>query len=494
MKKIQSLVLLINSLSKSEKKALLLNSNITKGDKSYMALFKIIDKGKITDPNLIQQEFTKSYSATLFHPIANYLYNYILEILVKIKSKTDKTFSLHAQLLSAFILHERNLYTDYYNELQNIKKKAIELNDFHILLQVQSHELMFLQENNLYQTSEQELFKKQHEITETFKILRQISEQGSIYQILMMRILKSGTYTSADNSPLLNDLVVSEISISNRLKNEIFEVQKLHQMFQAQYFIFAGNYKLALNSFIELEKLFVNNQNLWDTPPRMYLKTLEGVLSSLLAIDEYNTMPYFVNKIEEIATDSAPFKMEMLCAGFIYTISPLLKNNEVKDATKIFQQYKESLIDKKDQLTPYRYAQLSLFCAIFHMKRKDYSSARKQITHIINGKSYESLNIFKEVQLLNLVIHYQLKDHDIITSRVRSIKRQNKINKHQSKLEEIFFSFITTDILTLSDSKKKKWIASIENAFTEILKESLGRSILLNFDYKKWMLDYLHKT
>ena len=58
MTKTNSLILLVKSLSKSEKKAIYLRSKETKNVKGYMALFKMIDKQKISDRKILAEYFT----------------------------------------------------------------------------------------------------------------------------------------------------------------------------------------------------------------------------------------------------------------------------------------------------------------------------------------------------------------------------------------------------------------------------------------------------
>lgn len=89
MKKIGSLILLINALSKSEKKALYLQAGENPTEKAYMKIFDIIDKKNITDIENIKKNYAKYYPINSFVPEANYLYQHILSTLVSLAIKKN---------------------------------------------------------------------------------------------------------------------------------------------------------------------------------------------------------------------------------------------------------------------------------------------------------------------------------------------------------------------------------------------------------------------
>jgi hypothetical protein len=99
-------------------------------------------------------------------------------------------------------------------------------------------------------------------------------------------MIYNGSVRSAKQKKNLNDLVFSEMSIVASTHTETFEIRKMHQLFQANYLIAIGDYKSALHSFYELNKVFENNKHLWANPPIYYVLVLEGILKSLHIIKD----------------------------------------------------------------------------------------------------------------------------------------------------------------------------------------------------------------
>lgn len=491
MKKITALILLINSLSKSEKKSIYLFSNLTKGRKAYIELFDLIDKQKIVDSFELQQKFLKLFSNTSFHPVASYLYDFILTTLVRIKINQDKVFSLYQKVMMAKILEERNLNSEYYDMLQQLKDEANEIHNYNLLLTIQRMELDYLRTNEFQDISEQKLLNKQHKANESLKILRQVNEQSSLYELLLLRIQKTSLTQLEKHKQFFNDLIVREILLVSSLNRDVFEIQKLHQLFQAQYLIYAGDYKSALNSFIELDRLFDENKQQWRNPPMYYARVLEGILASLNGIKAYNKMEYFLQRLKTLEHPSLSFQTEIACVRFIYTVAPYLARKEYAECKEIIEDFDKELISKIDILTPFRYLQLSLFLSIIHLYNKELVKARRQITHIINSGSYTALSLFRPLQIINLVIHYELEDFDIVTSRVRSIKRINSIQKINSKLENIFFHFLGIDLFSLTPRKKESLKKKIDEEFKQIENKNEDKRLLSIFDMKEWMLSHI---
>lgn len=487
MKKVRSLILLINTLSRSEKKSIYLNSELTKGNKAYMELFKLIDKQKIEDSSALFELFTKKYPRASFHPEVKYLYEFILNILVKIKTNQDKSFSLHQKILNARILKERNLDTDYYSLLKQLEKEAEEICSHHLLLIIRRMELDFLRTNSFCNISEKSLLKKQHKTNDTLKTIRQIHEQSSLYELLLHRIEKM-PLAHNDQRAFFNDLIVSEITLVSNLNRDVFEIQKLHQLFQAHYLSYIGDHKSALNSFIELDNLFNNNKVLWNNPPLYYVSVLEGILESLKGNKLYDKMPYFIDRLKLISHPSVPFRAEVASIELVYSISIHIKQNEYNECLSLIDQYQQPLIQKIDLLTPFRYLQVCLHLAIAYFLNKKYTLARKQIIRIINSDSYTAFGLFKPIQLINLLINYELGDFDYLTSQIRSIKRINKINKKDSKFENLLFYFLGFDTISINSKKSNDLRKKIESEFTLIENIRDEKQFYSFFDFKSWML------
>ena len=493
MTKANSLILLVRSLSKVEKKTIYLRSAVTKNTKDYITLFKIIDKQKITDSKKLSETFSNQCPYAAFIPTVKYLYDYILRVLVDIKQNQDKEYELYNNILVSKILLERNLNSDYSSFIQQLQRNAEEQGNYNLLLILRRMELDHILLDGFDGVTEKDLLHKQNKINDTLKILRQINEQSYLYEMLRYRIEKFQYAGSSLKLQAFNDLIISEISLTSNLRNNIFQINKLHQLFQANYLISIGDYKSALNSFSELNKLFINNQKQWNNPPVYYVMVIEGILESLKRIKRYDEMKYYLDNLRQLEHPSVYFQTSLRCIEFIYFAIPYLERNEYAACLPLLEKYKEVLINKIEYLKPQQYLSLSLYIAIIYLMNNKLDLARKQLTHIINSDSYHDIWVFRPIQLINLIIYYKKGDFDYVISGVRSIKRRNKLSNKKLRIESLLFYFFSLDLKYMPPAKRKAISEKFEQDIKSIEFNIEERRMLSVFDFPKWIISHFEK-
>lgn len=490
MKKVNSLILLIKTLSKAEKKAVYLDAKKTGQEKVYLNLFNLISLKGIEDASILQKEYCKKHSKISFQAEVRYLYSFILGTLTKIKINQDKSFGLYRVLLNAIILRDRNLNEDYYSMLKYLSHEAERIGDYQTLFQAERMELDFLKSDDFKNIEENDLLKKHYRLGETLTIIKQINEQSALYELLLFRIEKDVKGKVGTLEPKYKDLVISEMLLVHQLKKEVFEIQKKHQLFQALYLSNTGDYKAALNAYINLDNLFQKNRDLWHNPPIYYMNVLEGILKSLRDNKMYDQMAYFFDRLISLKHSSIPFQTEVNCIVFIYKIDVLLRKKEYVLCLVEIDNYRESLLKRKNILSPYRYIQLSLQLAIIYLLNGKYITAQKQLVPIINNENYSAFSLFRGVRLINLILYYERDEIDIVTSQIRSIKRKYKIMKFEPILENILFHFINMDLVSLNQIQKNRLRKQIKTEFA-VLRTGRQEELLSIFDFERWILYHL---
>ena len=92
-----------------------------------------------------------------------------------------------------------------------------------------------------------ELVSKQMQINDVMKYARNTNLHLQLYDILKYRITYKGYARSNKQKENLNDLVLSELNLIANHSYQGFEAHKLHLLFQATYYLNAGNYKSAVS-------------------------------------------------------------------------------------------------------------------------------------------------------------------------------------------------------------------------------------------------------
>jgi hypothetical protein len=494
MSKLQSLVMLTHSLSLAEKKAFRIRSARNKANADYMILYNIIEKSRALPPSSLISEFIKKKPGASVETTVKYLYELLLEAMLDLKKEQDSFYFLFNKIMKARILFEKSLFDECFGMLGDIIEYAEKYENYYAILLAARLELDYLLVLNFPNLNEKTLLQKQFKINEALKYVRKINEQSSLYENLKHRVIFKGHARSQKQKDELNDLVFSEISIVASQNQDSFEISKLHQLFQSNYLISVGDYKSALNSYIELNTLFEANKHLWSNPPIYYLYTLEGVLESLRGIHNYDGMVYFINQLKAIDNQTAGFRINLSCIIYLYELFPFLDRGDFIACLTLMKNHKDTLYDKLFTLNRARQAELCLYTSLIYFGNSDYHNAHKFLNQIIlRGKNYYSLPLYRTIRLVNLMILYRLGDFELIKYEIRSMKRDLSEAVKDYKIERFLFKFLSKQIPVIQ-KKREQLLDKTLKEFSEINQDVFEKQILRIFDFTAWVESQIRKV
>ena len=487
MLKSESLIHLINNLTKQEKKEFSLYIS-NKPEKDYIFLFRLIDDKKISDPEELKMSFLAAKPASSFNTVVIYLFDLLIDILTRLRTEQDSYYLLFNELLHARVLYEKSMYQECFQVLKKVKEKAVYYENHFALLVAQRLELNYLLTLDFEDMDEQKLLNKQYKMNNTLKSIRQLNEQSSLYELLKYRMINKWASRSLEETQKLDDLVTSEISIVASAGVENFEIKKNHQLFQANYFITVGDYKAAFNSFVELNKLFEENSHLWNNPPVYYLMTVEGMLESLRIMHNYEGMNYFIEKLTKLSSPSSSFQLNVTYVIFIYRLFSFIDAGDFDKAGMWIAEHQASLIDKMLLLKEQQQAEMSLYIALIHLGNGEYRKARKRLSATIGRGHLYSLPLFRTIRIVNVMIHYELGDVDYIQSEIRSIKREMSKNKgYNLKVESFLLKFLNYSFADTNRKKRAQIWESMAEEVHALYADKYETQILRKFDFVAWV-------
>lgn len=489
MTKIESLISLVHSMTKAEKKQFSINFPKVDFSKDYLVVYGIIERKKKLDPEEIKSAFLSKKPEGSFDTAVKYLYNKLLDVLLSLRKNKDHYFDLFQGILKAIMLYERSMFNESFALLKDIIEEAKRWENYHALLLASKLELDYLLRLNYLDISEQQLLHKQYAMGDALKLLRKINEQSSLYEVLKHRLIHKGNIWSAKQKQEMNDLVVSELSIVASSNASNFEIIKLHQLFQANYLIRVGDYRAAFQSFKELAILFESNSHLWANPPFYYLSTLEGVLESLRSIRDYEGMAYFVDQLRNLINHSSlDFRINAICLLFQYELIPFLDSGNFTECNKLTEKYKELLYDKFSWLSPIRQTELCLYTAIIHLVNHKFKRAKKFINTITFDRNLGDLPLSRTIRLVRLMLYYEEGDFDVILHETRSIKRRILSNHEQSfQIEQRMLWLLNQNPLPILQRTRNDLWSKIKPNIEALHDDKYESQVLLLFDFTAWM-------
>ena len=487
MTRIQSLVLLVNSMTLPEKKAFRLKSALTRTAPNYLILYSTIEKNGSMPIESIREKFFQERPGASFDTSAGYLYEMLLQTILGLRLEQDSYYSLFNKISMARVLFEKSLFDEGFEMLNEVMIKAEKYENYYALLLASRLELEHLLALNFPNLSEKALLKKQFKLNESLKYLRKINEQSSLFEILKHRVVYKGHPRSPKQKNELNDLVFSELSIVASQNLENFEIRKLHQLFQSNYLISAGDYQSALHSYYELNTLFEANKHLWNNPPVYYLNMLEGVLESLRSIRNYQEMNYFIDQLKKMESTSIDFRLNLTCLTFQYELFPFIDTGDFGACLDLMKHYKSTLYDKMSSLDRIRQTELCLYTSLVYVGTSEFKKAHKFLNQIfLSVKNFSFMPLYRTIRLVNLIILYSLGDFDLIQYEIRSMKRDLSGTDKGYKIEHFLLKFLNKPPPAIIANRTKQW-GKIKVLCDEMHHDLFEQQILRIFDFTAWV-------
>lgn len=483
---------LINSLSAAEKRQFRLSAKKQAADADYIALFDIInqhDPGQ-ADMEKVLSLFNKKYPSVSLDNTARYLVKLITDSLIRSKVEKDNTFNMWHGLMRVKVLQERSLPDEGYRELKRIRQKAGQSQNHLIEYITFRQELNHLSEFNFPGMTDDYLVEMQMKAKETLRMMHHIEGHYSLYELLRYRLIYSGKVGSEENKKQLNDLLLSEISLVTGKVRNSFESRKLHLLFQSFYFTDISDYKSALRSFHELNRLFEQNPALHDHPPLDYLSSLEGILDSLRSIRHYEEIPYYIDKLKAIDIRSCPdyFRVLVEKTTAVYSLAAMLGTGNTRAAIQYINELPPGIFKAYQLVNDEKQAELCFYCSLTFFVNKEYKKAHKYLSSILQDNSlYSQQPIYKVMRLLNMIIHYELKDTDYLSYDIRSYKRSAKPGGGLSRMEKMIFKVIHYNPFVNSRPKNRLFARKIKPALEAIAADKYEMQLLKYMDFTDWI-------
>ncbi|QNL49041.1 hypothetical protein H8S90_20170 [Olivibacter sp. SDN3] len=396
----------------------------------------------------------------------------------------------HHSLMKARLCFERSIPNRGNKELQKAYRLAQENQNYPMIYQAARMELTLLADIGFPNITEQQLIDLQMKAKHTLQSLRQLHEHYSLYELLSHRLTKGSLTFSGKQNEKINDLILSELSITTRGSQQQFETQKLHMLFQSFFFIHTGEYQSALTVFKELNTLFDTNRKIWDFPPYDYLSALDGILDSLRSIGYYKEMAQFIDQTRALSNKMYPdhFKGLAQLIAQVYSLNMsigMVNLNKAQQLLRIFRSEKPRIevAEGHEKQLEYLY-----FEALTYFLMNQLHKASKHINQLLTiGKQAPQLGMYRAGRLLSTLIYYEQDDMEYLEYEVRSYKRLFSKFGKAFKIEKMVFNTISSDPKRRGNAWKKAIWKNIKPKLNEIKKDKGELQLLKYFDCCEWI-------
>jgi hypothetical protein len=484
MAKFEELVLLVNSLTKAEKRYFKLFTSILDGDKHYLTVFLLIEKG-VLDRKQVKEEFYNLYPKAAFDVSLKYLMKVILKSLRYSESQDQIDIYLLGQLLDIRQLYKKGIYNAFLSESEKFKELAIKYERHFMFLEVSYLEMEHFTRFNFPDISEEKLIEIQNKIKEVLDVELKVNNHLTLYQLLLHRFLFKGVARSEMEMSNLNDLVLTENAVfGTSIGVDSFQSQQLHLLFQSVYFKVIGSPELSLEIYYDLDKLFQKNKLIWERNPLYYVYLIEGILLNLVALQEYNSMPFFIHRLHqmnELHGEDTPMK----AIAYKFELLFHIWKGELAEANTLLNKIHPFM--KALKLAGSSYAAKLEYCqALVCFGLGDWKNCLRSISFVLHEKDTSIEEYRNLARMIALLVHFEKQDYDYLEHEIRSFERALKKQGNYYKLEKALFEMLRNSMKQVDLELKKSALTKFKTTLNELAKDQYEARLIFLFDFQSW--------
>lgn len=451
----------------------------------YVELFNILQKLNEFDEDLFKKRLKENnYSSKFISSDMNYLKKIILKSLNEFHSEKTIDIKIKNQLVSIEILFYKGLYEECLHLINKVKNSKLVKENQYLILEIINWErkcigyskglLKAIEVNSSLSI----YYDKLHEnkaITDFY--YKSYFYKNSVGKIPIKKIEK-------DFEVLFEDELFKTQLVFSNLHSEIF-----YNLIYSNYFHVIQDRNKELK-FLELViEIFNKNESYKEENPLDYISVHSRVidLKRNSATEEFyfhlNQLKSFENIID---IQKRVAKERIFLLSNKAELEHLLALKNYNNVTTITENILEGLKENKYNIEPYYFISFYYLIASVYCSKGDFSNGLKFVNKILNEFRFEDRpNTFIKTEFLNIVIHYELKNYDLVLKNISTLNRKYTKTFKLSYFEKLILNTIFRIVENPYIINERNEFSKAKNIISNRLKVDDN---LLNNNYLNYIL------
>ncbi len=483
---------LVQTLTKSEKRFFKLSSSLQQGEKNYLKIFDVIEKQDEYDEEEIKETFSNENFIKHLPSEKNHLYRLLLKSLRAYHSDNTVSSMLKEELKNIEILYRKALYRECNKFLEKAKRMAIDHEKFYYLFELLNWEKILLEE--AYESGEfskdiDSLIAEEQEVIEKLRNL-------AAYHILYSKInyvFRSGGYVRSEADKAL----VEEISHHPLIigKNTALSFRAATICYYIQGFCATAKVdkQTALVKFERVKDILDANPKIRKDLPKRYMRTLSNMLTLFLdlgRLEEAETMIKTMRDMQkEDNFDTDDVDNMVFRTTNLAEIRILEQKGEYEEALKVVDKIIEIMENSSARILKEHELFFLNSIASVYFGAGRHKESLQWLNRVLNdNESSLRQDIYSYARLFNLVVHYELQNHDLLKYVIKSTFRYLSRRKRDHDLEVTILTHMKRLAANRGDYLQERVIfQEFKEALNDCLQDESNRIILSHFNYPAWI-------
>lgn len=479
---------LIHSLTRGERQNFKVRANKTGSKKKYLTIFDAILRMENYDEEKLMRKFKGESFIKSFSSFKYYLYKIILDSLVD----SDQAESTELNTLSQKIriLSNKGLYAHLNLLLKRAKKLAGEQENFSVLLKLLNLErnaLKFSRERKQLSERLNAIWKTELEVEEKMINLRRyVHLRDEIMIHLRDRISQSTAQRKQFLDYLASHPLMQGLEQAKSVRTQIIwwiirqDQNRLERKFEACIQCTA-----EILSIIEANQVLLEDQDILMT----YIRAINNAGSFSLILGKFDKVIECATQMQEVDTDSLPARAMLFELHAVLMLTYALKTVKPALGLKLVPAVEEGFAEFESFLDKTREVAICHSITRLYLSQGDISQALTWNNRILNQvKDSESVVYHASARIINLAIHFELGNLELIpyqlTNYERYMKQRKCLSAYEKHCLKLFAQLAKTDFraehLKIIQHYRSEW----DTLTSQPEMRQGGRSL---FDLGEWL-------
>lgn len=479
---------LVKSLTKAEKRYLKVNSGAN--ERNYIQLFEALLTQKVYDEEQLVKEFEGANFLKHLAVNKQYLYELLLRSLTKFGQQKveDKVYQ---KINAVHVLYEKGLFKAAMVALkkgQNLAQKY-ELYDLLILLYSAQKKLIT---HKQFRKKEDKSIQEVYE-AEAFALqqIKNTNEYWYLTQQITQFQLKFQRIQNEEQQKYLEEITQSPLfqnqNLATNFKSKVYYFQA-----NATYYFLQGNVKEAYQTNEAFLNLLEAQPTFLKIYVNQYLATLNNMLIDSLIIGKYDILEEGINRLLKIPKrpefkSIKNIESRVFRQRYLLLLNWSLRQKEFEKAMEWMPDIENGLeqfgtkIEKHHRITFY------YLNAYLCFQNQLYEDALKWNNYILNTKKEDVVKeVFHFARDLNLLIHYELGNYDLLESLLQSTPQYLRSRRPIYTTEKALFRVLGKLLKSIDNREKQTIIHQFRIEINQLAENPKEKRVFNFLDLRFW--------
>ncbi len=482
------LVRLILSLTKSEKRYFKMFTSLQSGEKSYLKLFDALEEMEEYDEGKIKKMFKEEEFIKRLPAVKHYLYAQILKSLRVIYSGNTIHSQLKEMIEDVSILYEKRLYKQCSKIIEKAKDLAKNNEDILQLMEINVWEQKVQIELLTLEKFEKTLAPSHAEEVKLVELQTNIVEYRNLYNRIILINKKIKEARTEEEMQAFQEIINHPLMLSVSTATT-FDSKYCFYQTHLIYNHAKGDNEACLEIVQKQMELLEQFPQKIEETPKIYVNTLNNLLLCQIHIHNYKDFDKTLTKLRALSLKSQSLEVNRFMTSYSFEMVMYLDTGEFAKSATIRQGIIDGLEKYSGKINAIE--EITMLYNLFYsyFGTGEFQKALKILNQLLNEYQKElRYDVQSSVRILNLILHFELKNTQLLEYNAISAYRFLYKSNRLYKLEKVVLDYIRKKMHHIYTPKDQlEAFIELRKSFMELAEHPYEKKAFEYFDYISWL-------